>query len=87
MAAGNTIRFQHCQRMGIEDEFIKFWREGVPLHGHEDAPRYDLTDYPSVKEHPVEAASELDRPKLARFIGTLKAKYLPTYALGQLCSS
>ena len=65
MAAGNTICFAHCRRMGIEEDFILQWREGVQLHGHEDAPRYDMPDYPSVMEHPAEAAAELDRLTVA----------------------
>ena len=61
MREHNTIHFQHCRLRGIDEDTIDIWRHGVRLAGHEAAPHYDLMDYPSVLQHPEEAAKELDR--------------------------
>ena len=56
-----TLRLERCQRAGVRSEFIEQWTHGIILEGHEEAPRYNMPDYPSVVHHFDRAAEELER--------------------------
>ena len=61
MAQADTLNLALCRRLGVKEEFLKIWTSGVHLQGHEEAPSYDLPDYPSVRDQPHIAAQEIDR--------------------------
>ena len=57
----NTLNIHLCRQMGASPDILQQWEFGVILEGHEGAPAFFMDDYPSVRDHPTEAALEMDR--------------------------
>ena len=57
----NTINIPLCRQLGAREDILHQWEFGVRLEGHECAPAFNLEDYPAVRDHPMEAAQEMDR--------------------------
>ena len=49
--AGNTIDLNACRDLGVKEEFLKEWSEGVILEGCEHANPFFLDDYPALKDN------------------------------------
>ena len=61
MQNNRTLRLDRCRQLGVGEDFLLEWADGIILEGHEAAPRFHLADYPSVQHHYDRAAEELDR--------------------------
>ena len=60
-AEANTINELACEALGISQNFIQEWMEGVILHGADNAPDYFTDNYPNLYKHTEAAAEEFDR--------------------------
>ena len=61
LATSNTLNIPLLRSLGVMEKFLLDWQRGVELVGQEQAPPYQLDDYPSVRNNPHTAAEEIDR--------------------------
>ena len=61
LETSNALNISLLRSFGVGDKFLTGWQHGVELVGHENAPAYQLEDYPSVRNNPHTAAEEIDR--------------------------
>ena len=60
-AAGDSLRLRALTDAGAGESPLKLWFQGVELVLRSGPPLVMLEDYPSTRDRPVEANTELDR--------------------------
>ena len=72
--SANTLSFRACKELGVGEDFLTEWFDGVTLEGAEGLDPFYFEDYPNLKDNAKIAAAELDRLTSARkYSGTPKA--------------
>ena len=59
--AGNSLRIRTCINAGVGERFLKLWPRGIELGLSGEPLRVSMAEYPSVRDQPEVAATELDR--------------------------
>ena len=57
----NSIDLVACRKLGVTQNFLDEWSEGVRLVGAEDLAPFNYDDYPALKLNAEIAATELER--------------------------
>ena len=61
MQRSRALNIANCRQLGVSEEFLQQWQEGILLEGHEGAPRFHMHDYKSVTACFDRATEEVDR--------------------------
>ena len=61
MQRSRTLNIANGRQLGVAEEFLRQWQDGITLEGHEGAPHFNMHDYKSVTECFDRATEEVDR--------------------------